>query len=205
MHASPVSRRVPAERAVAGFPWVRFWSIIILKLEDIFVAGADRRNFPERSDWTTAKELGQAPVGKLLWKYFVPAIIGVLANILYNLVDRIYIGRGVGALALSGLTVTFPIMIIAMAFGMLVGMGSASLPSIRLGEKNRAEAGKILGHAFVLLLGTSPAITALAIRREVQRLNGGVHPQAEITEPEGLGLDSRHWQDGFLETCFARM
>ena len=83
------------------------------------------------------KELGQTPVGKLLWKYFVPAIIGVLANTLYNLVDRIYIGRGVGALALSGLTVTFPIMIIAMAFGMLVGMGSASLVSIRLGERKQ--------------------------------------------------------------------
>jgi putative MATE family efflux protein len=110
-----------------------------------------------------SKELGQAPVGKLLWKYFVPAIIGVMANTLYNLVDRIYIGRGVGALALSGLTVTFPIMIIAMAFGMLVGMGSASLVSIRLGEKNRAEAEKILGHAFVLLVGTSLAITVLGL------------------------------------------
>ncbi len=109
------------------------------------------------------KELGQAPVGKLLWKYFVPAIIGVLANTLYNLVDRIYIGRGVGALALSGLTVTFPIMIIAMAFGMLVGMGSASLVSIRLGEGKRDEAEKILGHAFVLLVGISLALTALGL------------------------------------------
>jgi putative MATE family efflux protein len=110
-----------------------------------------------------SRELGQAPVGKLLWKYFVPAIIGVLANTLYNLVDRVYIGRGVGALALSGLTVTFPIMIIAMAFGMLVGMGSASLVSIRLGEGNRAEAEKILGHAFVLLAGISLAITVLGL------------------------------------------
>jgi putative MATE family efflux protein len=109
------------------------------------------------------KELGQAPVGKLLWKYFVPAIIGVLANTLYNLVDRIYIGRGVGALALSGLTVTFPIMIVAMAFGMLVGMGSASLVSIRLGEGKHDEAEKILGHAFVLLGGISLAITALGL------------------------------------------
>lgn len=68
-----------------------------------------------------SKELGQAPVGKLLWKYFVPAIIGVLANTLYNLVDRVYIGHGVGALALSGLTVTFPIMIIAVAIRREVG------------------------------------------------------------------------------------
>ena len=110
-----------------------------------------------------SQELGQAPVGKLLWKYFVPAIIGVLANTLYNLVDRIYIGQGVGSLALSGLTVAFPIMIIAMAFGMLVGMGAAARISIRLGEQNRAEAEKILGHAFILLLAISLSVTVLGL------------------------------------------
>jgi len=120
------------------------------------------------------KELGQAPVGKLLWKYFVPAIIGVLANMLYNLVDRIYIGQGVGALALSGVTVTFPIMIVVMAFGMLVGMGSASLVSIRLGERKREEAERILGHAFVLLAGVSLALTAsgLLLRDPILSLFG---------------------------------
>jgi len=121
-----------------------------------------------------SKELGQAPVGQLLWKYFVPAIIGVLANILYNLVDRIYIGQGVGALALSGVTVTFPIMIVVMAFGMLVGMGSASLVSIRLGERKRDEAERILGHAFVLLAGISLALTAsgLLLRDPILSLFG---------------------------------
>ncbi len=110
-----------------------------------------------------SQELGQTPVGKLLWKYFVPAIIGVLANTLYNIVDRIYIGRGVGALALSGLSVTFPIMIIAMAFGMLVGMGSASLVSIRLGQQNKPEAEKILGNAFTLLVIISFGVTVLGL------------------------------------------
>ncbi len=121
-----------------------------------------------------SQELGQAPVGKLLWKYFVPAIIGVAANTLYNLVDRIYIGQGVGALALSGLTVTFPIMIISMAFGMLVGMGSAALVSIRLGEGKRGEAEKILGHAFVLLAGISLSVSALGLllRDPVLRIFG---------------------------------
>ena len=109
------------------------------------------------------QELGHTPVGKLLWKYFLPAIIGVLANPLYNIVDRIYIGRGVGALALSGLSVTFPIMIIAMAFGMLVGMGSASLVSIRLGQQNKPEAEKILGNAFTLLIVISFGITVLGL------------------------------------------
>ncbi len=120
------------------------------------------------------KELGQAPVGKLLWKYFVPAFIGVLANVLYNLVDRIYIGQGVGALALSGVTVTFPIMIVVMAFGMLVGMGSASLVSIRLGEGKQEEAERILGHAFVLLAGISLALSAsgLLLRDPILSLFG---------------------------------
>jgi len=110
-----------------------------------------------------SQELGQTPVGKLLLKYFMPAIIGVMANALYNIVDRIYIGRGVGALALSGLSVTFPIMIIAMAFGMLVGMGAASLVSIRLGQQKRPEAEKILGNAFTLLIVISFGITALGL------------------------------------------
>ncbi len=110
-----------------------------------------------------SQELGQTPVGKLLLKYFMPAIIGVMANALYNIVDRIYIGRGVGALALSGLSVTFPIMIIAMAFGMLVGMGAASLVSIRLGQQNKPEAEKILGNAFTLLIVISFGITVLGL------------------------------------------
>lgn len=121
-----------------------------------------------------SRELGQAPVGRLLWKYFVPAIVGVLANTLYNIVDRIYIGRGVGALALSGVTVTFPIMIVAMAFSMLVGMGAASLVSIRLGQGRREQAERIVGHAFVLLAGFSLALTAvgLALRDPILSLFG---------------------------------
>ena len=109
------------------------------------------------------QELGHAPVGRLLWKYFLPAIVGVMANTLYNIVDRIYIGRGVGALALSGLSVTFPIMIVCMAFGMLVGMGAASLVSIRLGQQNKPEAERILGNAFTLLAVISLAVTILGL------------------------------------------
>jgi len=115
------------------------------------------------ADLDRSRELGQAPVGRLLWKYFVPAIIGVMANSLYNIVDRVYIGRGVGALALSGLSVTFPVMIVAMAFGMLVGMGAGSLVSIRLGQQNRPEAEKILGNAFTLLVTISLGVTILGL------------------------------------------
>jgi len=110
-----------------------------------------------------SQELGQTPVGRLLWRYFVPAITGVLTNALYNVVNRIYIGRGVGSLALAGLSVTFPIMIIAMAFGMLVGMGAAALVSIRLGQRNKPEAEKILGNAFMLSLLISLGVTVLGL------------------------------------------
>lgn len=106
-----------------------------------------------------SQELGQTPVGRLLWRYYLPAFIGVMANTLYNIVDRIYIGRGVGALALSGLSVTFPIMMVAMAFGMLVGMGAAALVSIRLGQGNKPEAEKILANAFSLSVIISLFIT----------------------------------------------
>jgi putative MATE family efflux protein len=101
------------------------------------------------------KELGEESIGKLLLKFSIPAIIGMIVNALYNIVDRIFIGQipgGVGELALSGVTVTFPISIIIMAFGMLIGVGSASLISIRLGQQKKQEAEKILGNAFILVI-----------------------------------------------------
>lgn len=101
------------------------------------------------------KELGEERIGKLLLKFSIPAIIGMIVNALYNIIDRIFIGQipgGVGELALSGVTVTFPISIIIMAFGMLIGVGSASLISIRLGEQKKQEAEKILGNSFILVI-----------------------------------------------------
>lgn len=100
-------------------------------------------------------ELGQESIGKLLLKFSVPAIIGMIVNALYNIVDRIFIGQipgGIGELALSGVTVTFPISTVIMAFGMLVGIGSAALISIRLGQQKKDEADKILGNALMLVI-----------------------------------------------------
>lgn len=70
-------------------------------------------------------ELGTEPIGKLLWAYSLTTIVGTLVNALYNIVDRIFIGQGVGPMAISGLTLTFPMMMILGAFGMLIGQGSA--------------------------------------------------------------------------------
>ncbi len=110
-----------------------------------------------------SKQLGEARVGKLLLKFSIPAIIGMLVNALYNIVDRVFIGRGVGTDAIAGITIGFPVMIIIMAFGMLIGLGATSLISIRLGEQKKEDAEHILGNAMVLLIGISIIITILGL------------------------------------------
>ena len=77
----------------------------------------------------TATELGTERIGKLLMQYAIPAIIAMTASSLYNMVDSIFIGHGVGPLAISGLAITFPLMNLAAAFGSLVGVGASTLIS----------------------------------------------------------------------------
>jgi len=111
------------------------------------------------------KELGTERIGKLLFKFSVPAITGMIVNALYNIVDRIYIGhiKGVGSYALSGLAITFPLSVIIMAFGMLVGIGASAVISIRLGEKKKETADDILGNAVVLITIISLVLSILGI------------------------------------------
>lgn len=97
------------------------------------------------------EQLENMPIGKLIMKYYWPAFVGVVANSLYNIIDRIFIGQGVGADALSGITSVFPIMIIIMAFGMLIGMGGSVKLSIFLGEKKTDKAEKVLGNVLLLV------------------------------------------------------
>ncbi|MDR1341445.1 MAG: MATE family efflux transporter [Prevotellaceae bacterium] len=94
--------------------------------------------------------LGTEKISKLLRQYAVPAIIAMTASSLYNMVDSIFIGQGVGALAISGLAVTFPFMNIAAAFGTLVGIGAGTLISVKLGQKDYISAQKVLGNVFML-------------------------------------------------------
>ena len=96
------------------------------------------------------KELESTPVGRLLWKYSVPAVVGTLVMSTYNIIDRVFIGQGVGAEAIAGLAVTFPVMNISAALGTLIGVGAASRISIALGEKNHRLAEQILGNSLVL-------------------------------------------------------
>ena len=95
-------------------------------------------------------ELGTEKISKLLRQYALPAIIAMTASSLYNMVDAIFIGQGVGPLAISGLAVTFPFMNLATAFGTLVGVGASTILSMLLGQKNYDIRKKVLGNVMIL-------------------------------------------------------
>ena len=94
--------------------------------------------------------LGTEPVRKLLTQYAIPAIIAMTASSLYNIADSIFIGQGVGAMAIAGLALTFPLMNLAAAFGSLVGVGASTLVSVKLGQKDYEGANNVLGNVLVL-------------------------------------------------------
>ncbi len=95
-------------------------------------------------------ELGTKPVGRLLMQYALPAIVAMVASSLYNMVDSIFIGQGVGALAIAGLAITFPFMNLSAAFGAAIGVGSCTFISMKLGQRDYAIANKILGNCMML-------------------------------------------------------
>ena len=107
------------------------------------------------------KDLAELSVPKLMLKFFIPAFIGVFVNALYNIVDRIFIGQGVGSMALSGISAIFPVMLIVMGFGMLIGIGAGVLVSINLGKHDQNKAEQVLGSSFLLMLLVSVVITII--------------------------------------------
>lgn len=108
-------------------------------------------------------ELGTEKVGKLLKSYAIPAIIAMTASSLYNMVDSVFIGHGVGPLAISGLAVTFPLMNLSAAFGTLVGVGATTMLSVLLGQRNYEVANKVLGNIVSLNIIIGMAFMATAI------------------------------------------
>jgi len=121
-----------------------------------------------------AEKIGEHKVSSLLVKFSIPAIIGMVGSALYNGVDRVFIGQGVGSLGIAGATVGYPVMLVQMAFGMLIGLGGNALVSIRLGEQRRDEAERVLGNALVLLVAVSLILTvpSLIFLKPLLRLFG---------------------------------
>lgn len=121
--------------------------------------------------------LGTAPVGRLLWRLAIPTVLAQLVNMLYNIVDRIYIGRMPldGDLALTGVGLCMPIILIVSAFAALVGGGGAPRASIFMGQKRMEEAEEAMGGCFTMLLVTSAALTAALLlwNREFLMAFGG--------------------------------
>ena len=101
---------------------------------------------------SSTEALGQQSIGKLLVQYSVPAIIASVATSLYNIIDSIFIGRGVGPMAIAGLAITFPLMNLVAAFCMMIAAGGATITSIFLGQKNFSRATDVVNNVFVLCL-----------------------------------------------------
>ena len=121
-----------------------------------------------------ALELGTKPVGKLLMQYAIPAIIAMTASSLYNMVDSIFIGQGVGPLAISGLAITFPLMNLSAAFGAAVGVGASTFISVRLGQKDYDTAKHILGNTMTLnlIMGLGVGLVCLLFLDPILRFFG---------------------------------
>ncbi|HET9569906.1 MAG TPA: MATE family efflux transporter [Bacteroidales bacterium] len=115
-----------------------------------------RETYDQSSKPSTANDkdksarLGTDPIGKLLLHYSLPAILGMTVSSLYSVIDRIFIGNGVGPYAISGLALTMPMMNLMMAFGAMIGAGASTMISIRMGQKRTEDATNILGNTLIL-------------------------------------------------------
>ena len=107
--------------------------------------------------------LGYAPIGKLLAKFALPAVVSMLVNAVYNIVDQIFIGQGVGYLGNAATTVAFPVVTIILAVSTLLGAGGSAYAAIKLGEKREEEAERTLGNLFVLLTGIGILVAVLGL------------------------------------------
>jgi putative MATE family efflux protein len=118
--------------------------------------------------------LGTAPISKLLRTFAIPSIISMLVNSLYNIVDQIFIGQGVGYLGNAATNVVFPMTVIVMAFALLIGDGSASFLSLKLGEKdtNAAQKGVNNGFSMLIILGAAFLVIGLVFLEPLARFSG---------------------------------
>jgi putative MATE family efflux protein len=118
---------------------------------------AERIRFAGGKDRSVLLAEGKIP--RLVLMFSLPAVIGMLAQAMYYLVDRAYIGHGMGESGIAGVTIAFPAMLVLLACGMLIGLGAAALVSIRMGQKRKADAEAVLGNAVVLLVAVAALLT----------------------------------------------
>ncbi|MDR2841829.1 MAG: MATE family efflux transporter [Spirochaetaceae bacterium] len=127
------------------------------------VSQKDQEKDNQKDSDYAAQRLGTEPVGKLLMRFSIPAMGGMLLNALYNIVDRVFVGRGVHEIALGGVSLVMPLMTISMAFAMLFGIGAANMISMRLGQGRKEDAENALNHCILLLIGVGALITVFGL------------------------------------------
>jgi putative MATE family efflux protein len=138
--------------------------------------------------------MGEEPIPRLLLHFSLPAVAGLLANALYNLVDRIFVGQTVGALGIAGIAVAFPYVIAGIAFSLLIGVGSSALISISLGEGDPERASRVLGNGMflVLILGLPLVVAGRSLAGPVLTLSGAtesiIGPGLEYLRIVSLGV-----------------
>ena len=135
----------------------------------------------EQSKTNQFNVLAEKPVGSLLMQYAIPAIVAMAASSVYNIIDGIFIGQGVGAEAILGLALTGPLMSLTAAFGAMVGVGAATLMSVKLGQKDYGTAQKILGNVVImnLTLGIVLGLLLLVFINPILRFFGA----SDVTLP----------------------
>lgn len=126
-------------------------------------ATVTEKKHPHKPGQTTPKDLGKRSISRLLIEYSVPAIIASVATSLYNIIDSIFIGRGVGAMAIAGLAITFPLMNLVAAFCMLIAAGGAAITSIFLGQGNHNRAVDVLNSVLTMCLINSVVFGGIAL------------------------------------------
>lgn len=128
-----------------------------------------------------ALELGQKPVGQLLWQYALPAMVAMVASSLYNIIDRAFIGQLVGPEAIAGLGITFPFMNLSGAFGAAVGVGASTCISVKLGQKDYETAEHLLGNTVTLnlIIGFSFMLVCMVFLDPILRFFGA----SDVTLP----------------------
>jgi len=138
-------------------------SISIIQPGSHIILGSIMEKSIEKQTPDRAQLMGEQNTLRLLLKFSIPSVVGMMVQALYNFVDRIYIGRSVGSVGIAATTVSMPIMLLGFAFALMIGIGATALISLRLGEQGRDQAEKVMGNASSLMFLTSIVLMTLGL------------------------------------------